>query len=177
MEIRQFREEDAEQYRALRLEALRNEPEAFASSYEENRRKPLAETVKRIRAQSENNISLGAFLDKKCVGMVALIRKDRKKTAHKADLMSMYVSPDARGKGIGKALVKEVIAWGRQMEGLEQIQLTVVSTNETARNLYLSAGFSKYGTEPMAMKIGESYYDEDWMTLFLTAIGGEQIST
>lgn len=167
MEIRQFKEADAEQYRALRLEALLKEPEAFASSYEENRRKPLAHTIERIRAQSENNISLGAFQEEKCVGMAVLIRQTAKKMAHKANLLSMYVSAEARGKGIGKALLKEVVDHGRQMEGLEQIQLTVVSTNEAARNLYLSAGFSVYGKESKAMKIGERYYDEDWMTLLL----------
>jgi len=44
----------------------------------------------------------------------------------------MYVLPERRGQGVGKALVQELIARTRQIDGLEQLLLAVVTTNRTA---------------------------------------------
>ncbi len=79
----------------------------------------------------------------------------------------MYVSPAYRGKGIGKELMLEVIKKAQQLSDIEQLQLTVVSTNQSAKQLYTSLGFSEYGHEKRALKADGVYYDEDHMVLFL----------
>ena len=53
------------------------------------------------------------------------------------------------------------------MEGLEQINLCVVSDNIKAKKLYKSFGFLTYGTEQKAMKIDNRYLDEYLMVLYL----------
>ena len=52
----------------------------------------------------------------------------------------MYVSPSKRGLGIGKALMEEAIKKAKSIEGLEQVYLAVVSTNESAKKLYSFIG-------------------------------------
>ena len=42
----------------------------------------------------------------------------------------MYVSPEKRGSGIGKALVVEAINKANDLQGVEQVYLTVVTTNQ-----------------------------------------------
>src|SRR4051794_33551537 len=70
----------------------------------------------------------------------------------------MYVSPAAQGRGIGRALLRGLLA--HAANEVEQVHLVVVSDNEPARRLYESEGFSAYGREPHALKQGEGYLDE-----------------
>jgi ribosomal protein S18 acetylase RimI-like enzyme len=77
----------------------------------------------------------------------------------------MYVRPAARNSGLGRRLLEAVVnhASGR----VEQLLLSVVSENEAAHRLYQELGFSEYGREMKALKLGERYLDEILMVRFL----------
>nr|WP_283942835.1 GNAT family N-acetyltransferase [Paenibacillus konkukensis] len=78
------------------------------------------------------------------------------------------VEPQFRGRGLGKTLLIALIERAtKECEGLEQIHLTVVSNNKSAKRLYVSLGFEVYGVEPYALKSDEQYFDEDLMILRL----------
>jgi len=53
----------------------------------------------------------------------------------------------------------------REIEGVEQLSLAVVTDNVRAKAFYESFGFKTYGTEPRAMFDGKKYYDENKMML------------
>jgi ribosomal protein S18 acetylase RimI-like enzyme len=168
MEIRQLVEEDAATYQALRLRALREDPEGFADTYDEAISHPLTRTIDRLRAQdaAAGTFTLGAF-DETLVGVVTVVRDGMVKLRHRANIYAMYVVPEARRKGVGQALLTEICTRARQVDGLEQLHLTVVTTNEAARRLYQAMGFVTYGIEPRALKLGDQYWDEDLMVLRL----------
>jgi ribosomal protein S18 acetylase RimI-like enzyme len=167
LEIRVLTADDAEEFRALRLRALREEPEAFGSSWEEENARPLEQTVARL--QAEGITAFGGFDDAgKLAGMVRLRRQDGVKAEHKADIISMYVAPEVRGRGLGRMLLDAAIAHARSTPGIEQLLLAVNTTNTPARNLYLAMGFEPFGREPKALKIGDRYFDEDYMALVLS---------
>ena len=167
LEIRILTADDAEEYRMLRLRALQEEPEAFGSSWEEENARPLEQTAARL--QGEGMTAFGAFDDDgKLVGMVRLHRHDGVKVRHKADIISMYVAPEVRGRGVGRMLLEAAIEHARATPGVEQLLLAVNATNTPARNLYLSLGFEPFGREPLALKLGDRYYDEEIMALFLS---------
>jgi ribosomal protein S18 acetylase RimI-like enzyme len=77
-----------------------------------------------------------------------------------------YVSQECRGKGVGRALLAELIGLLRLLPGIEQVALAVSSKNAGARGLYESLGFEVYGCEKGALKIGEEYVDEELMVLY-----------
>jgi RimJ/RimL family protein N-acetyltransferase len=54
---------------------------------------------------------------------------------------------------------------------IEEIRLSVVTTNAEAVRLYAKAGFSVYGLERRALKIDGRYYDELLMSLPLRPAG------
>nr|WP_237167851.1 GNAT family protein [Paenibacillus yonginensis] len=60
-----------------------------------------------------------------------------------------------------------MIEKAKQLEGLEQINLAVITANKGAKRLYEAAGFITYGTEQNALKAGGRYWDEDYMVLRL----------
>src|SRR5690606_11234690 len=168
MNIRLLNDSDAELYREVRLRALKNDPDAFGSTYEQEETRPLGQTIERIR-HTKDQFTLGCFVDSNTlVGIVNFLRENRTKTAHKGNIYGMYVEPHSRGRGVGKALLLALIERAiKECEGLEQIHLTVVSNNKPATRLYASLGFEVYGIEPHALKVDEQYFDEDLMILRL----------
>ncbi len=59
----------------------------------------------------------------------------------------------------------ELIKKAKNCNGVEQIKLTVVSENGTAKKLYKSLGFEVYGVERNALKFNGKYFDEELMVL------------
>ena len=79
----------------------------------------------------------------------------------------MYVTPKMRSEGVGKSLLNEVVKQARIIDGIEKLNLSVVASNEKAKRLYSGMGFKVFGFEEKAMKVEDTYYDEEHMVLFL----------
>jgi ribosomal protein S18 acetylase RimI-like enzyme len=169
MNIRTLIEHDASSFYEVRLRALQEHPDAFASDAESFVEVALTHIASRLRNENQHpdNFIVGAFLDGRLVGMVGLAREQQAKLQHKALIWGVYVSPEARGQNVGQALMLEAISRARRLEGLEMLYLGVAVTNTPARSLYVSLGFQPYGTEPHAMKVNGRYVDEDLMLLWL----------
>ncbi|QCR31036.1 GNAT family N-acetyltransferase [Lysinibacillus sp. SGAir0095] len=167
MNIRILNEADAQIYQSLRLRGLQTDPESFGSTYEREVNFPIEAVEERIR-QGEDRFVLGAFNEEgSLVGVVRFMRATDRKSRHKGDIYGMYVAPEVRGQGVGKALMMESITRAKDFDGVEQIHLQVVSKNKSAKKLYQSLGFETYGVEPRGLKEGDEYFDEDLMVLFL----------
>jgi ribosomal protein S18 acetylase RimI-like enzyme len=167
VEIRVLTQTDAAAYYALRLRALTEEPEAFGSAAEEYAGMPLTDVADRLRP-TEDACFLGAFAPA-LVGCVRFMREEGRKDRHKGFIFGMYVASEARGRGIGRALLQEALARAAALPGLEQIHLDVVTTNRAAVALYRSFGFQTYGIEPRALKLDDGrYLDAELMWLPLT---------
>lgn len=117
-----------------------------------------------------DSFTLGAVSEAgKLLGVVSFEREGifREKLRHKGLLFRMYVDKNAGGKGIGKQLIREVIARAKALGDIEQIILTVVAANERAKGLYQKFGFEIFSHENKAIKYKGKYFDEDTMVLFL----------
>jgi RimJ/RimL family protein N-acetyltransferase len=103
------------------------------------------------------------------VGVVSFERdgRTRKRFRHKGLLFRMYVAAEHGGKGIGRQLIDELLLRVQRDTDVEQINLTVVATNQPARKLYYKFGFRTFSVEKQAMKEGTIYYDEETMVLYL----------
>lgn len=163
--IRRLRPDDANSFRAIRLEALTVNPEALGSTLELEDKLDVPWFASRL----ENSHVIGAFRDDELVGTAGFAVQQGQKQAHKGRLWGMYVRPSARNIGVGRLLVSAVLDVAR--EKVELIQLTVVRDNRPARRLYESLGFVEFGMEPKASKLGEKYYDEAHMALDFSQSG------
>ena len=165
MEIRKLTSEDAKAYWDLRLEALQQDPEAFATTYKDaiSRVDPLKRVASNL--DSEVSATLGAFIDNELVGVMTIAEEGAPKLRHRVNLFAVYVTPRVRGQRIGMDLLQAVIKHSKQLPYVEKINLTVVSTNDRAIKLYEKVGFKSFGLEHHAMKIDDTYVDEIYMSL------------
>jgi ribosomal protein S18 acetylase RimI-like enzyme len=156
--------EDAAAFREVRLRSLREHPDMFLSTPED---------WDLDRDAYEERLAacptFGAFADGRLVGVAVLgvVGRTRPKERHKCEVWSVYTAPEARGRGVARAVMRLVIAEaGRR--GYEALVLCVASHNEAARRLYASLGFVRFGTEPGRMKMADGRsIDEDLLQLRL----------
>ena len=165
MEIRRLTDRDADSYRLLRLEALEREPLAFTDSVAEHQDMTL-ESIRHRLGAAEDNFVLGAFIDRQLIGMAGFFRRRGEKIRHRGGIWGVYVSQECRGKGVGRALLGELIGLVQLLPGMEHVALAVSSQNVGAKGLYESLGFEVYGCERRALKIGDAYVDEELMVLY-----------
>ena len=165
MLIRSLTTTDAALYQPLRLRALREHPEAFAPAFEEEQQLPLENIANRLQQSSAERYVLGAFDGEEPRGLLHFRRWEGLKIRHRASIGGMYVPPEYRGQGIGKALLLDAITRARTLSGLEDLILAVTVGNERTRALYVAVGFASVAIEPRYLKIGEQYFDIEWMHL------------
>lgn len=159
--IRPLRQGDLPLYRPLRLEALRQHPDAFGSSFEEEQGSDLAHLI-----GEPPNLTLGGFAQGGLVGTAGFVVSPKRKQRHKGHVIGVYVAPNWRRTGLACALVDRVIREARA-HGLLLLTLSVTVGNIAARRLYLRAGFKSYGVEPQSLRIGTDLLDEELMALRL----------
>jgi ribosomal protein S18 acetylase RimI-like enzyme len=135
MQIRRLSSPDANAFQALRLQALRECPSAFSSSYEEEVELPITIIAVRLATELRRDM-FGAFSETELVGTIDFGREGARKLAHKGFIRGMYVSPAFRNQGIGRQLVSHVLQHAASLSGLHQVTLTVTASNVAAIGLY-----------------------------------------
>jgi RimJ/RimL family protein N-acetyltransferase len=167
LQIRRLTELDAEGLRTLRFSALESEPQIFAESLDELMQMSIDTYAERLRSGGDENFVFGAFEGNALVGIAGFYREHRPKLRHKGWVWGVFVSPQFRGKGVGRSLLNCVLESARTLPGLDCILLKVATTQLAAKKLYLSLGFRPFGVEEQALKVGEGYVAEDHMVLEL----------
>lgn len=163
MIIRELEPADTAAYQNLICTGLRDHDESFRIAIQDS-----GEPMVPFALKKQDAFTLGAWLpDDQLAGVVSFEREARAKLRHKGLLYRMYVHADAAGQGIGRKLVQAVINRAKTIEDLECINLTVVSSNTRAKTLYASEGFRSFALEERGLKMGESYFAEEQMTLRL----------
>ncbi|MEQ1565852.1 MAG: GNAT family N-acetyltransferase [Myxococcota bacterium] len=131
--------EDWARVRSLRLTALADAPDAFGSTFAGER--GLPESTWRARlARAEARTLLGR-IDGRDAGLVVVAPAD---APGDLGLYSVWVSPTARGRGLGDALVAEAVTVARDL-GFRRLVLDVGDANAPAIALYARHGFAPTG--------------------------------
>jgi GNAT superfamily N-acetyltransferase len=139
IEITSLSPDDWERWRDMRLRALAEAPYAFCSSLSEWQ--DAGEQSWRDRL-SEVSLNLIAQFDHDDAGMVSgMAFKDE------VELLSMWVSPFARGRGVGDALIAAIVGW-TVSERKPRLVLRVLDGNGRAESLYARHGFEHEQSSP-----------------------------
>ena len=151
----------------LRLEALRAEPAAFASSYEDELAFGDDVWIARLTSafERDGNLTFFAEVDSELVGMGGAHWSTKAKLRHVAEVYGVYVSPEIRGKGVAARLMRRLLDELRALRRIEKVSLTVNSELPVAVALYEKLGFEIVGTARRELKVDGRYYDLYMMEL------------
>jgi GNAT superfamily N-acetyltransferase len=170
MQIRKLTIADARAFRDIRAEMCQLHPEAFHQTPEEVRgmsEEQLRDWIYPHDTFPEKFI-LAAFESERILATVGFRREELAKERHRGLIWSVYVRAEARGKGLSKRLMEQVIEECRTMAGLEMLFLTVALTQTRARTLYTSLGFFTTGLNLHGYKLPDGRdIDLEEMTLWL----------
>jgi ribosomal protein S18 acetylase RimI-like enzyme len=167
LQIRLLTPDDADEWWRLRQESLQEDPEAFSSSAEDHHSLKAEDVRQRLSSNQAEFFIVGAFDDHRLAGMSGFHRQHGAKSQHKAGVWGVYVTPEWRGHGVGRRLMEMLLERAAGIKGVEQVLISVTTTQTAARTLYCSLGFEPFGVELRAVKIGDRYFDEEHMLLIL----------
>jgi ribosomal protein S18 acetylase RimI-like enzyme len=158
IQIDALQPDDSHTFKALRLEALRTEPAAFSSTYED----ALARSDDDWRAllAEPRRAFLMAWTDDSPIGMVGLYRGGDDGNERVAIVTSMYVSGDYRRRGVGKRLLALLIVLALENPDIATLRLWVSEAQVTARRLYETIGFNVVGRDKRQVQGDSHQYDE-----------------
>lgn len=143
-----MRSEEWEALRDVRVRALADAPDAFGTTHAEALARPdewWIEWARRSAESYEQAMAL-AWEGGAAVGMAGAFRHDEGKGWQ---VISMWVDPAHRGRGVGRALLEVAVAFA-EARGAGEVTLSVTDGNDSARRLYESYGFADTGTaEPL----------------------------
>jgi RimJ/RimL family protein N-acetyltransferase len=168
MEFRALQPSDANEWHALRLRGLLEEPTAFASSHEEEVHTSAAEIARRLQP-SELSTVFGAFVCGRLVGMVGVQREAMRKLSHKAFVWGLYVEPEHRRAGHASRLLRQALSFAWGPLAVSQVNLSVDTENGGAIALYRRFGFSAWGTERRSAIVNDKPHDEYHMVCYATS--------
>jgi ribosomal protein S18 acetylase RimI-like enzyme len=142
--VRRLAPDDWELWRDVRLESLADAPYAYGSTLD--RERAFDEATWRSRLNGETGVAVVATLGPDAVGVMAVYTPPGEGWAM---LVAAWVCPTARGRGVGDALVAELLDWSRE-HGYAELELRVADGNDPARKLFLRNGFLPTGErEPL----------------------------
>lgn len=141
IETRVLSEGDWKMWRELRLAALAEAAYAFGSQLADWQGDGDREERWRGRLSIPGSYNILAMLNGQPVGMASGMPTGQDGVV---ELISMYVAPAGRGRGVGDHLVRAIEQWARRI-GSGTLRLAVVKGNSNAWALYQRHGFRDTG--------------------------------
>lgn len=144
MFVRPIASNDWSAYREARLKALKDSPQAFGGTWEQEALLPKEDWTARAIASESGQSARGFFAihkDEVCGLIWCLLSDSDPRIAH---IYALWTAPSVRGQGAGRALVEQCIAWAKG-KGALYIHLSVTNGESPAMQLYKSQGFYPIG--------------------------------
>lgn len=163
---RKAREEDAEKIVKFfnivggETNYMSFEKDEYALNVEEQ-----AELIRSLEGNATNTMLL-AMDGEEIAGLSTITSSHKIKSGHDAEL-GIVVGKKYQGKGIGTALIRQVIDWVRENGITTRMSLEVRADNVKAVNMYMKFGFVVEGCRKNSTRLNGTYYDDYVMGMML----------
>ena len=148
---RQIQKHEWELMKKVRLAALQDAPQAFATSFTSAQSMP--DTLWQQRAiegaQGEKSFCTLAFDEKQPIAMGIGLPDET--NPHYSHLVAMWVSPNYRGTSAAHLILEEIFKWAKK-RGAKYLFAGVKENNQRAQNFYHKMGFVNYDGEKLTAK-------------------------
>lgn len=165
LEIIQLRADEWPLYKQIRVEAVTDSPQAFGSNREQQLAHPDSFWQQRLEdaGRGERQWLLFARLGADLVGMIGAYRDEN--DPREATVISVYVTPAARGKGISHRLMRAILDELRKA-AVHKVWIGVNIEQKAALHLYQKTGFVVERSERNRMGDGQ-FHDEYLLSMML----------
>jgi GNAT superfamily N-acetyltransferase len=138
-ELRKMRATDWELAKCVRLAALADAPDAFASTLAEELAFADERWRERAASNAEGITTIGFFAQREDIpcGMVVGVRSP---DASHVTLNALWVAQNVRRRGVARALIEAVCSWAREL-GAQRVELEVTEVSKPAIAAYRALGF------------------------------------
>ncbi len=126
----------------------------------------LAMPSRRLFVARLDNVICGA-------GQLTFPPSNNEAQAYTAQLSGLFIAPWARGQGLSRRLL-DLIEKTAERSGYAIINLDVRSSQETAINLYESAGYTLVGTNPHYAVIDDTFVAGRYYTKMIQSLASAQ---
>ena len=157
--LRNATEKDAEA--ALAAFVLTHAQTDFLLSYVDELKTTVSEEGEMLRdaEESPRRAEILAEVDGRIAGLAGLHPLgEKEKTRHRAEL-GISIDRAFWGRGVGRALLDSLICLGKSA-GYRQLELSVISDNGRAIELYRKAGFTEFGRNPRGFLLRTGVFQE-----------------
>lgn len=141
IELKVLTVDDWPLWRELRLGALGEAPYAYGSQLADWQGDGDRPERWRARLAIPGSYNLAALIDDQPVGIASGVPAD---VPGEIEVISVWVSPVGRGRGVGDRLINAITEWASD-QGAHVVHLAVTDGNEQATALYRRNGFDHTG--------------------------------
>ncbi|KFI07388.1 GNAT family N-acetyltransferase [Massilia sp. BSC265] len=157
--VRRLQPQEWQSYRAIRLRALADAPDAFGSTLAREEALPEDTWAARVAKSAVSGIDCALVAEQGGLLAGLLWAKVDAQDAARVNLFQMWVAPESRGCGVAAALLDEALGWARA-RGTRVVHLGVNNANAGALRLYERAGFRPIGV-PYLMREGAPHMEQE----------------
>jgi RimJ/RimL family protein N-acetyltransferase len=155
MKLRMLKPGDCKAFRAVRLEALKQDGKFFAASYDEEVEFSDEHWRRRCGGDPEHGV-VGLFDENELVGVSGVSRWQEDDKGMTALFGSSYVKPAYRGKGLAGLLYLERVQWARRDTRYAQSMVFHREGNQASRVVNQRCGAQYCWTRPMRWADGQT---------------------
>jgi ribosomal protein S18 acetylase RimI-like enzyme len=149
--VRALTASEAPRYNAFFAEGARAHPDTLRIAPEDIEASPFS-----TAESAEGATFVAEAGDGRWLGVGTVEREGgRMKRRHVAWIVRMYVTAEAAGRGVGRAILRQAMARAGAMAGVSKVNLTVAAHNAAAIHLYASEGFREFAREEDAFRDAE----------------------
>jgi len=141
--IRPVRDDEWSRWRETRLRMLRDDADFFSTRYDDMVREP-DQMWRDWVGEAATGAQKALFVADEDGDWLCVVGAFVRVNPLEVQLISMWVDPQARGRGVARDLIRAVARWAQE-RGSERVVLFVQEANEPAQHLYERAGFRRTG--------------------------------
>lgn len=158
IKIKKIDKSDWKKYKEIRLEALKNDPSAFGSSYELESKRSDEDWQKRFEdsdLQESKKLFYAAQSNEQFVAIGGAFRDEN----NEWNIIAIYTKPEKRGMGVGSKLLSSILD-DLKGRNIPKIFLRVNVNQAAAVLLYKKLGFTVFSTHKNQLLGDGNYHDE-----------------
>ncbi|MGX9135688.1 N-acetyltransferase family protein [Rummeliibacillus sp. JY-2-4R] len=160
MQIRHATIHDAQEIIQVMQDAESSNLMLFGPGERKVSKEPFTKFIEMI-SNKANSALFVASEQNQIVGYLIVQGDSPKRISHRAYIV-IGVHSNMRGKGVGKSLFVHVHKWAKS-KGFHRLELTVITQNTPAVNLYKKMGYAIEGVKHDSLLIDGEYVDEYYM--------------